>query len=211
MDEILFIISTLITIIWSVWLYTAWENRAGLPESSSVRLFILIGPSVYVFLLAVSSWVKSVSIRLDILGLMGLTIVSLLCAAVLFVLMKTMATERKAYVAAVSAYNGAAVLIIAAIYLVRFYPPLLIRLAAFLRQVEQFEITSMGWMALNPENHEQDLVSLINKIVIAFCSYIPISVLRMLYMSRQRKRMQRDLEALEKRIGELESQVSGVR
>ena len=204
MDILVYIVTALITISWSIRLYIMWLERAGLPEESAVRFLLLIAPGSYLFLLAVSGWVQSIFLRLDLLGLVMLDLMTVICAIVLFVSTRSIYRTRRNYLIILTVYNLAAVMIIGLVYAIRLYPPMLIRVSYYLKQLEELNILEMKWVALNPENHEQDVLSLLNKIVIALFSYIPVSMLRILYMSRQRKKLERDMENLERRVADLE-------
>ena len=63
---------------------------------------------------------------------------------------------------------------------------------------------SFAWVALDTRSREQDLSSMLNRILIALLSYVPISLIRIAYGNRKRKRIVQDVDALRQRVISLE-------
>ena len=57
---------------------------------------------------------------------------------------------------------------------------------------------------MNTQTDEVDLVSMLNKIVIALFSYIPIAMVRFIVGNHQRRRFNQQIEELKSRIETLE-------
>ena len=102
-----------------------------------------------------------------------------------------------------------AVLLVGGVFLIRLFPPLLIRVSDFITQGIRLDFFKFAWIGLDPETHERDFISMANKILIALFSYIPITVLRTLYthrqISRQRKWVTTEINALKRKIEQLEN------
>jgi hypothetical protein len=114
------------------------------------------------------------------------------------------------YTRVLAAFNIVALLLVAGVFLIRLFPPLLIRVTDFVNQGIRLEFFKFAWIGLDPETHERDFISMANKILIALFSYIPITVLRTLYthrqISRQRKWITTEISALKRKIEQLESE-----
>ena len=148
-------------------------------------------------------------IRLDLIGLSVYDILIVLCWILLLIARGLKASQfKKMYIRVLAVFNIVAVLLVGGIFLIRLFPPLLIRVSDFINQGIRLEFFKFAWIGLDPESHERDFVSMANKILIALFSYIPITVLRTLYMhrqiSRQRKWITTEINALKRKIEQLE-------
>jgi hypothetical protein len=116
---------------------------------------------------------------------------------------------KKLYTRTLIFFNITSVFLVGGVFLIRFFPPLLIRVSDFINQGIHLEFFKFAWIGLDPETHERDFLSMANKILIALFSYIPITVLRTLYMhrqiSRQRKWITTEINSLKRKIEELEA------
>jgi len=201
-----------LTILWSVWIYMAWSQRARLRESDAGRFYHIIAPSGYFVLLALAGWERAQVIRLDLIGAVVYDGIIVIFAAALFVAGALKHVEyRRAFRRILVGYNLLSVLLVVALYLVKFFPPLLIGLTGLLRQLSEMEFFRFTWVALNPESRQRDLVSMANKVLIALLSYIPVSLARAVYisrqMSRQRREMHDQLAEMHRRLEVLEKKV----
>jgi hypothetical protein len=148
-------------------------------------------------------------IRLDLIGLAVYDILILLCWIPLLIARGLKASQfKKMYIRLLALFNIVAVLLVAGIFLIRLFPPLLIRVSDFINQGIRLDFFKFAWIGLDPETHERDFISMANKILIALFSYIPITVLRTLYthrqISRQRKWVTMEINALKRKIEQLE-------
>lgn len=208
-ETALYIGTGVLTILWSVWTYSLWSDKSALEEASGRRFYLIAGPSGYFLLLALSGWQKAQMLRLDLVGIAlydAVIVVSWL--ALLIARLARRRAFKRAYGAILGAYNVLSILLVAGVYLVRLFPPLLIRLTALLSQGARLEFFRFAWIGLDPTRHEQDLVSMANKALIAVLSYIPVTIFRALYvnrqMSRQRRELAEQIEELRGRVSELE-------
>ena len=209
METALYIGTAVLTILWSVWTYLVWSDKSALEEFSGRRFYLIAAPSAYFLLLALSGWQKAQTIRLDLVGIVAYDALIVLSWLVLL-LARALHVGRfkRAYVVVLSLYNVLSVLLVAAVYLVRMFPPVLIRVTALLQQSFRLDFFRFAWVGLDPTKHEQDLVSMANKVLIAVISYVPVTIFRAVYLNRQMGRHRRELaeeiEQLKRRIGELE-------
>jgi hypothetical protein len=178
-------------------------------EESGFRLLWVVTPSSYLLLLALSGWQQAAFIRLDLIGLAALCVMTVLAAVALAVgLAGTPQNRRHWYTTVLALYNVAGVLVVCAAYLVRAFPPLLIRVSYFFREWADLDFFSFLWLGLSPETGQADLVGMMNKVFIALLSYIPITVLRVVYTGRQRRRLRSEIEELRKRIAHIEENIN---
>jgi hypothetical protein len=201
-----------LTIFWSVWIYMAWSQRARLRESDVGRFYHVIAPSGYFVLLALAGWARAEVIRLDLIGAVVYDgIIVIFAVALLLTGALKHLDFRKAFRRILVAYNLLSVILVVALYLVKFFPPLLIGFTGLLRQLSEMDFFRFTWVAINPESRERDLVSMANKVLIALLSYIPVSLARAVYisrqMSRQRREMHDELAGMRRRIEVLEKRL----
>ncbi len=210
METAIYIVSVAITIIWSVWIYTMWSEKAGLPDDSGLRFFYIIAPSSFFLIIILAGWEHAVSIRLDVIGLLllsGTTVLSTLSLAVaLFVLRLHF---RKSYLFALSLYTILSILTAGGVHLIKLYPPLLIRLTGFLNTLSRLNFFSFAWVGLDSGTQQQDVVGMLNKIIIAFFTYLPVTLVRFIYISRKQRELKRQLDGLKKKVDTLERRLKG--
>jgi len=209
MEMALYIGTAILTIAWSVWTYLTWSDRARLEDYTGKRFYLIASPSGYFLLLALAGWQRVQVIRLDLIGLAVYDILIVLCWIPLLIARGLKASQfKKMYIRLLAFFNVVAVLLVAGIFLIRLFPPLLIRVSDFINQGIRLDFFKFAWIGLDPETHERDFISMANKILIALFSYIPITVLRTLYthrqISRQRKWVTMEINALKRKIEQLE-------
>ena len=212
MDTPIYLGTAALTILWSVWIYQGWSQRARLRESDTGRFYHIIAPSGYFVLLALAGWERARVIRLDLIGVVAYDGIIVLCALCLLVVGALRHVDfRRAFRRILVLYNVLSLLLLVGLYLVKFFPPLLIRFTALVQQLTEMEFFRLAWVGLDPESHEQDLVSMANKVLIALLSYIPVSLARALYisrqMSRQRREMHAELARMHRRLETLENKL----
>ncbi len=209
METALYIGTAILTIAWSVWTYLTWSDRSRLEDYTGKRFYLIASPSGYFLLLALAGWQRIQLIRLDLIGLAVYDCLIILCWIVLLIARGLKIGQfKKVYTRILVFFNVVAIVLVAGIFLIRLYPPLLIRLSDFINQGIHLDFFKFAWIGLDPETHERDFISMANKILIALFSYIPITVLRTLYisrqMSRQRKWVTSEIGKLKRKIEELE-------
>ena len=210
MEMALYIGTAILTIAWSVWTYLTWSDRSRLEDYTGKRFYLIASPSGYFLLLALAGWQRIQVIRLDLIGLAVYDILIVLCWILLLIARGLKASQfKKMYIRVLAVFNIVAVLLVGGVFLIRLFPPLLIRVSDFITQGIRLDFFKFAWIGLDPETHERDFISMANKILIALFSYIPITVLRTLYthrqISRQRKWVTTEINALKRKIEQLES------
>ena len=210
METALYIGTAILTIAWSVWTYLTWSDRSRLEDYTGKRFYLIASPSGYFLLLALAGWQRVQMIRLDLIGLAVYDCLIILCWVILLFSWGLKAARfKKMYTGALVFFNILAVILVGGIFLIRLFPPLLIRVSDFINQGIRLEFFKFAWVGLDPETHERDFISMANKILIALFSYIPITVLRTLYIhrqiSRQRKWITEEINTLKQKIEELEN------
>ncbi|MBN1835527.1 MAG: hypothetical protein JW820_06730 [Spirochaetales bacterium] len=213
METAIYLGTAALTILWSVWIYRVWSQRARLRESDAGRFYHIIAPSGYFVLLALAGWERARVIRLDLIGAVIYDGIIVLCAIALLVAGALKHIDyRRSFRRLLVLYNLLAVLLLVALYLVKFFPPLLIRVTALVQELTALDFFRFAWVGLDPESHQQDLISMANKVLIALLSYIPVSLARALYvsrqMSRQRREMHDELGGMKRRIEALERRLA---
>ncbi len=213
MDTIIYLGTGALTVAWSVWIYLSWSDHAKLPDTSGARFLLIIGPSGYFLLIALAGWGKALLLRLDLIGIAAFDTLTIVCWLLLLI-MRWFRTRnfKKAYIIILVLYNSIAIFFVALAHLIKLFPPLLIAFANLIQQVSEISFFKFAWISLDPETHEGDLVSMLNKILIALLSYVPISLLRALYVNRQvnrqRKKMAEEISMLKGRIKQIEEKIS---
>ena len=209
METALYLGTAVIAILWSVWIYLSWEGRARLREDSGFRIVLIIAPSSYFLLIALSGWSSIADFRLDLAALVVLDAVTLLCALALGILSGlARADARRGYLALLVVYNAAAILTVGAAFIIRSHSTLIMKLAAIVGQWGRLDFFSFSWLGEDEATRRPDLTGLLNKIFIALLSYIPIAVVRAVGSARQRRRVLRELKALRERVDSLEQRLS---
>jgi hypothetical protein len=209
MEMALYIGTAILTIAWSVWTYLTWSDRSRLEDYTGKRFYLIASPSSYFLLLALAGWQRVQMIRLDLIGLAVYDILIVLCWILLLIARSLKASQfKKMYIRLLVVFNIVAVLLVGGVFLIRLFPPLLIRISDFINQGIRLDFFKFAWIGLDPETHERDFISMANKILIALFSYIPITVLRTLYthrqISRQRRWVTMEINALKRKIEQLE-------
>lgn len=209
MDTIVYLLTAVLTVFWSVWIYLWWESRAGLPEETGFRLLLIVAPSTYFLLIAVSGWSGVRNFRLDLVGLIALDVVTVIAGILLFGLLSTRRVNRRqAYLTLVGLYNLLAVAEVVFLYAVRNDLALLVRLAAVVGEWGRLDFFSFSWVAARGQASQPDLVGLLNKILIALLSYIPVSLIRYIASVRRRRRIERELAVLRGKVENLEQRIA---
>ncbi len=208
MDTIVYLITAAITIIWSVWIYLWWESRAGLSEETALRLFLIVAPSTYFLLIAISGWAGIRDFRLDLAGLIFLDCVTILAGIFLSTLLRfPRVNHRHAYLVILTLYNLVAILEIAFVYVVRNTPSLMVKVASIAGEWQRIDFLSFSWLGGPERSAQSDLVGLLNKILIALLSYIPVSIIRYIGSVRLRRKLERELSTLKAKVDRLEQQM----
>lgn len=212
METVLYLVTAVLAVAWSVYAYLSWSDRAHLAEYAGGGFFLIIGPSGYFLLLALAGWQRAPAIRLDLIGIVTYDGLILLCWLGLLLLRALRVGDpKRTFAGFLVTFNVLSILLVIGVYLVRFFPPLLIRLAGLASQGLRMDFFRFAWVGLNPETNERDLVSMANKVLIAMLTYIPISLVRSIFVnrqiSRQRRQMIQEIEELKRRIRELEKLV----
>jgi len=205
METAVYIATVLITILWSVWNYRLWTTKAQLREESIFRFLLVMGPSAFFLICLLAGWRGGAGLRLDLLGIVILDIIMMLCALLLVIGHLAPIVFRNWYISIFVIYNVSTVAAIACIFILRVNPVLAIRLSGLLRTMSDIRFFSFEWIGFDAEQRERDVTVLLNRIIIAMLSYIPVAVLRYISGARQRVRLQNRIEALEKRVRNLEN------
>jgi hypothetical protein len=209
METILYVVTALLAIAWSVYTYIRWSERERRGEYVVGRFFHMVGPSGYFLLLVLAGWSRSQALRLDLIGLAVYDALIVVCWLGLLLAQWLRRSEaRRSLVGFLVTYHVLSIALVLGIVLVRLFPPLLIPITSLVSQLLRKEFFRFAWVAVNPETHQQDLASMANRVLIALLSYIPISLFRSILVNRQiarqRREMYRELEELKRRVAELE-------
>jgi hypothetical protein len=184
-----------------------WSEKAGLPDDSGMRFFYIIAPSSFLLIIILSGWEHAVSIRLDIIGLLFLSGTTVLSALTLTILLYLLRVHPKtSYLSALAIYTILSILTAGGVHLIKLYPPLLIRLTGFLQTLSKLDFFSFAWVGLDSGTQQQDVVGMLNKIIIAFFTYLPVTLVRFIYISRKQRELKRQLDGLKKKVDNLEEE-----
>lgn len=207
-DSILYIVTLVMTVWWAVSMYNLWESAAKLREDSIFRFLLIIGPATWFVVIAAAGWEVAEYIRLDVIGLVAFNALIVIIGGLLFILRRVFSQHtQRIYVISVIVFNVLALLIALFAHLIKFFPPLLIGLTSYVTKLQNVDVLSLSWLAINPENHDESLIGVLNKIFIALFTYLPITVFRFVYNAHQRKKMNNEIQELRERVEELEGQL----
>ena len=205
MDTAIYLGTAALTVGWSVWTYLLWADKAQLPEDSGFRFLMMVGPTVFFILTALAGWEKLLFLRLDLIGILALDIITLLSIIFLIIVSSIRRLRKKrSYRFVLILYFTTASLVTILSHVIKLFPPTLLQLYQWVKQGLELEFFKFAWIGLDSGTKENDLVDMLNKIVIAVLSYIPISMIRFIYGSHQRKKIQQELKDLRGRIKTLE-------
>jgi hypothetical protein len=203
MDEIIYIIGAVISVAWSLWLYTIWE-KTGFSESSPFRFALLFFPATTFLLISISGWSSVFFLRIDMLGL--LLFFLLIIGSWLFqfiTLPLTPALYKKLYRISLIINLAGSIMIALFVYVVKLYPMAGISLFSFFKSFENIKSLELFWHLLNPETNTQDTFSAMNKLLIALCSYLPLTLVRIWYTNRKFKVLKREIDEIKKILSSL--------
>lgn len=209
MDTIIYLTTAAITVVWSVWIYLWWESRAGLSEETGLRLVLIVAPSTYFLVIAVSGWTGLPDFRLDLAALVLLDGVTVVAGIFLSTLLRfPKVNHRQAYLVILALYNLFALGEIVFVYAVRNSPALMIRVASLAGEWQKLNFLSFSWLGSPELSKQPDLIGLLNKILIALLSYIPVSIIRYIGSVRLRRKLERELSSLKSKVDRLEQQIA---
>ncbi len=210
MEIFVYVVTAIVTISWSVWIYLLWGKIEGLKEDSGYRFFVMILPSTFFLSIVFSAFKPTLFIRLDLVALVLYDIVIFLSSvAVLlgvYLLSERFRGNNKRYfVGAIIFQSFVSVIIIFGLVLLRIFPPLLIKMYQLINQLSTFNFFAEMWRFLNPENHEEDLYNFMNKVLIAIFSYIPISIARFVYNRRKLNQILAEFRKIEGKVNQIDN------
>jgi hypothetical protein len=78
------------------------------------------------------------------------------------------------------------------------------RISGLVEEVSRIEIPSLSELTLDSVTNGGNLSEWVNRILIALFTYVPVALLRFLYVNRRRKRLEKQVCELEARIWRLE-------
>lgn len=206
METLLYLVTAFLTIAFSVWIYLAWVEKAGLNESSGKRFILILTPSTYFLIITLTySYHINKLIRFDLLGLMVFDVFLLIAVfALVFVFSFTKFNNKRSYIFILSLFNFFSIILIIFINYLKNSPVFLIYFSSLIRDWGDLNFFSFNWLSVKIENGGLDLVSLLNRVVIAVLSYIPISVIRFAYVRHQTSVLLKEYLEMDKRLKKLE-------
>ena len=167
-------------------LAVCWNRIA---EETGLRLALIVTPSSYFLLIAVSGWAQVQNLRLDLAGLIFLDSVTVIVGILLSTLLRFPGVNRRrTYLILLSLYNGIAVAEILFLFTVRSQPALTLRVAEVIGEWQRLNFLSFAWLGGHERASQPDLVGLLNKLTIALLSYVPVSIIRYVGSVRRRRR-----------------------
>ncbi len=203
METIVILGTAAVTVLWSVRSYFFVSERLALREESPLRLVSIIAPSAYFLVLLFAGWQRVAPVRLDLIGLVVLDAITLLGFVVSFITGAVKRPKVPGIVLLVS-YNVVSIAIVVTVTVARNDAVLLIRLTALLRRFNEIGPLSFAWVGLDSNKEQQDLVSLLNRVLVAAFSYVPIATLRFFTGIRHRRRLDRQIERIVGRLSMIE-------
>ncbi|MFP4562012.1 MAG: hypothetical protein ACLFRY_01765 [Spirochaetia bacterium] len=204
METIVYVLTPVLTIFWSVAVFITWHHRAALKEDSFFRFYHILAPGSY-FLAGAVSGFGVTFFRFDIAVLLyldGIIFLSVLLSFIIFVLGKKNVGGR--FTGVLVFYNVVSIAGIVAAYIIKNSPLLVMRISSLIEEASRIEIPSFSELTLDSVSSLGNLTGWVNRILIALFTYVPVALLRFLYVTRRRKRLEKQVCELEARIWRLE-------
>lgn len=209
MDNGIYLATAILTIVWSVRLYMSWHDKGALKEESGLRYATIFMPVIWFLAIIFIGLGQMRVVKLDIVGLLmldGITVIALITSfLVLGRFRKSKGTQRQGFLVLIWGYNILGLIIAVLMLILRRYPVILIRVTNLFYQLTSVDLLSFTWIGGSGEAREQDFISMLNKILIALLSYIPVSLVRFFAIRYQRIQTKKELDKLKFRVDNIES------
>ena len=201
METLIYIISLVLTVSWSIWLFLVWTSKAGLDDTVYLRYFLLFLPALYFILVTASGWSQVVFLRVDILGLFFLDFILLLSFLIQVICIFLPQTSYRSLFIIVSICNQiVSILIVVTVYVLKLYPLIAFRLSTLLESLTRVDFLNGLWNLLDPETGIQNFMNVFNKVLIALFTYIPLTAVRMWYTSKKFRQLKEEIDNLNLRL-----------
>jgi len=199
---ILYFITMIIVVGWSLFLYRTWEHPLYLGEDNILRFALMVAPSTFFLITLFSAYPRVNPLPLDIFGMIfQIVLIALLYITFLILTWRRGAKQYKnSYILITLLYMGLSLGVIILLYSVRFFPPLLIPFMYLWEEAQQIDLIQLLWARLSPQNDTLQTDFLINKALIAFISYVPITLVRMAYTAHTQKRLKNQINQLQQEM-----------
>ena len=203
----IYILTTVLCIAWSIKMYNDWFFSAHFDEGDVRRVFLLILPGSFFLLSLLFTWAVSETFRLDILVLIIYDII-ILISFIAESIGKKVAGKKRGYQIGLLTFTVLSMVMILCSFLVRRFPLVLMKITFYLNQIGSFTLIEKVLFSFEPESDTEAMVSLLNKAVIAFFSYLPVTIIRFIYFRRSQKRLKNEIKELRKRVVAIETVVN---
>ena len=203
----IYLLTTGLCIAWSIKMYNDWFFSAHFDEGDARRVLLLVVPGSFFLLSLLFTWAVSETFRLDILVLIiydAIIVVSFITEAIA----KKLTGKKRGYQIGLLVFSLLSIILIICAFLIRRFPLVLMKITFYLNQIGSFTVIEKVLFSFEPESETEAMVSLVNKAVIAFFSYLPVTIIRFLYFRRSQKRLKEEIKELRKRIVVIESIVN---
>lgn len=208
MDLIVYVAAGLLTLGWSVSVYTLWTEKVQIRSSETVPVFFLVFPSLLYLGFVIIGASAYQEFRLDISGLLLQSAVLLASVIVLFIMkfsLKKSRILRKRLQILLAMNVSLSVLNLILHVLIKQYPPYLLLLGSFINSLRQMDLFSMSWLYLAEQTDTRQVAVLLNRLFIAAVSYLPIFLLRFFLIWQNTRRLKSEVRQLEERVKQLEN------
>ncbi|MBN2509350.1 MAG: hypothetical protein JXB03_03700 [Spirochaetales bacterium] len=200
----IYLLTAILCIAWSIKMYNDWYFSAHFDEGDLRRVVLLVVPGSVFILSLLLTWAISDTFRLDILTLLFYDAVIIISVLTNFIAKKALGKKR-GYITGVVVFLVLSAVVLACVFLIRQFPLLLMKITFYLSQIGNVAVLESFLFSFEPESETEAMVSLLNKVVIAFFSYLPITIVRFLYFRRSQQRLRNEIQELRKRVISLES------
>ena len=207
MELAVYLFTAGLCIFWSIKLYNDWFFSAHFDEGDTRRVLLLLIPATFFILILLSTWAASETFRLDIFVLIVYDVVIFLSFLAMIIL-ERFVNKRKGFGISLSVYLLLSVIIVISTAIIRRFPLLLMKLTFYLGQLQSLSVIDSVLFSFEPESETDAMVSLVKKAVIAFFSYMPITIVRFIYFRRSQQRLRNEIKELRKRISAVEGIVN---
>lgn len=180
-----------------MWLFLVWVKKAGLKESSPLRFGLIFLPATYFLLIAFSGWAEVMFLRVDILGLIFFNLITLACWLVQGVTLFMPGKNYKMIYIISAGLNQVLYLgLVIFVYSLKSHPLTAVSISTFFESFQDVNFLKILWEGLDVTNPQQNVSDVINKVLIALGSYVPLTALRLWYTNKKFKQLRLEIDYL---------------
>lgn len=205
MEFMVYVLAAAAALAWSVWSYLFWEKQKELPGEGLLRSWFMVAPSFWYIAVASSGW-SDFFLRLDLMGLVLLTVVHVLAGVALGLLAFFKKHAKRNYFWVMGSYSALALVLTLFLHLARNVPVLSVQLAVFNSYLQDPNSLFYHLLAVGTGGEGTEVATVFDKLLIAILSIVPFALFRMILLNIRLAKLNKRMESLETRLAQVEGQ-----